>query len=106
VSSVTTSVSYASINGLAGGSVSFGRETLSIATRPDASGIATRITTNPDGTGSVQTTTHGLLTSAEEKSTTGGTITASTYTYDDHQRPLTVTHARTGATTYSGHTES
>ena len=100
VPAVTTSRSYAAIAGLATGSEAFGRETLSLTTRPDASGIATTTVTQPDGTKVVQTRTHGLVTAVQNRSTTGTILTATTYGHDTLQRPITATVARTGTTTY------
>jgi YD repeat-containing protein len=62
MSPITTSASYRSINGLLRGSVSFGRQTLTISTRPNQNGIATTTTIAPDGTKTQQITTHGLQT--------------------------------------------
>jgi RHS repeat-associated protein len=106
IAAVTTSESFASIDGLVSGASSFGSQTLNIATRPDASGIATRTTIRPDGTQSVQTTTHGLVTTVQEKSTAGSVITGTSYTYDSFQRPETLTDLRTGPVTYSNFTEA
>ena len=53
----------------------------------------------------MQTTTHGLTTGNETKSTTGSVITAMSYHYDALQRPDSMTDLRTGATAYSDFTE-
>ena len=103
---VTTSESFVATAGLISGSRSFGRETLSVTTRPDAAGLASTIVTQPDGTKSVQLRTHGLVTAVQNLSTTGSIITATTYGYDTLQRLITSTDARTGTTTLSALTES
>ena len=103
---VTTSESFAATAGLVTGSRSFGRETLSVTTRPDAAGLATTIVTQPDGTKSAQVRTHGLVTAVQKLTTTGSIVTATTYGYDTLQRLISSTDARTGATTMSALTES
>jgi RHS repeat-associated protein len=103
---VTTSESFAAAAGLVTGSRSFGRETLNVTTRPDAAGIATTTSTQPDGTKSLQIRTHGLVTAVQKLNTTGSIVTATSYGYDTLQRPITSTDARTGTTTLSALTES
>jgi RHS repeat-associated protein len=103
---VTTSESFAATAGLVTGSRSFGRETLNVTTRPDAAGIATTTSTQPDGTKSLQIRTHGLVTAVQRLTTTGSIVTATSYGYDTLQRPITSTDARTGTTTFSALTES
>ena len=103
---VTTSESFAATAGLVAGSRSFGGETLSITTRPDGAGLATTTVTQPDGTKSLQTRTHGLVTAVQKLTTTGSIVTATTYGYDTLQRLVTSTDARTGTTTMSALTES
>jgi RHS repeat-associated protein len=103
---VTTSESFAATAGLVTGSRSFGRETLNVTTRPDAAGIATTTSTQPDGTKSLQIRTHGLVTAVQKLTTTGSIVTATSYGYDALQRPITSTDARTGTTTFSALTES
>jgi RHS repeat-associated protein len=103
---VTTSESFVATAGLVTGSRSLGRETLSVTTRPDASGISSTTTTQPDGTKSLQIRTHGLVTAMQKLTTTGSIVTATTFGYDTLQRLITSTDARTGTTTMSALTES
>ena len=103
---VTTSESFAATAGLVTGSRSFGRETLSVTTRPDAAGLASTTVTQPDGTKPAQLRTHGLVTAMQNLSTTGSIVTATTYGYDPLQRLISSTDARTGTTTLSALTES
>ena len=100
VAAVTISETFAAINGLVNGSRSLGRDTITVTTRPNSSGVATATTTNPDGTGSVKTTTHGLLTSDLTINTVATVVSGKSYTYDALQRPLTITDSRTGTATY------
>ena len=75
IAPITTATSYRAINGLVSGSESFGLQSLSIATRPSATtGIATQTTIAPDGTKTLQTTTHGLLTSTSSLRTKWGQV--------------------------------
>ena len=68
IAPITTATSYRAITGLLAGSESFGRQTLTIATRTsDTTGIATQTTIAPDGTKSVTTTTHGLTTLQQQQ---------------------------------------
>ena len=97
---VTLSVTCTARNGLASGTRSFGRETLTVTTRPDASGVATRKAVATDGTSTVATSTHGLTTSVFEKDSASATIRSTSYTYDTLQRPLTVVDSRSGTNTY------
>jgi YD repeat-containing protein len=79
VSAITTSKSYASVDGLKSGSRTFDRDTLVVSTRPNVTtGVATTTTTHPDGTSTVQTSTHGLVTSVEHKNSAGGVIYSTT----------------------------
>ena len=55
---VTTSESFAAVAGLVSGSRSLGRESLTVTTRPDASGIVTTTATQPDSTKLLQIRTH------------------------------------------------
>jgi RHS repeat-associated protein len=71
-----------------------------------STGLATTTVTQPDGTKSAQTRTHGLVTAARKLSTTGSIITATTYGYDTLQRLISSSDARTGTTTLSALTES
>ncbi len=53
---VTTSESFAAVAGLVSGSL--GRESLTVTTRPDASGIVTTTATQPDSTKLLEIRTH------------------------------------------------
>ncbi len=107
IAPITTATSYRAITGLLSGSESFGLQTLTTATRTsDTTGIATQTTIAPDGTKTLQTTTHGLLTSASSLRTDHTAIVTQTYTYNTLQQLETTTDSRTGTTTYSDFTES
>jgi RHS repeat-associated protein len=107
IAPITTATSYRAINGLVSGSESFGRQSLRIATRPSATtGIAAQTTIAPDGTKTLQTTTHGLLTSTSSLRNDNSALTTSSYTYNTLQQLATSTDSRTGTTTYSAFTES
>jgi RHS repeat-associated protein len=107
IAPITTATSYRAINGLVIGSASFGRQSLSIATRRSATtGIATQTSIAPDGTKTLTTTTHGLLTSSSSLNTANLPLATSTSTYNSLQQLETSTDSRTGTTTYSDFTES
>ena len=108
VAAVTTSQSYFSRDGLTSGTLSLGRQTLIVTTRPDSSGVSTRTTTAIDGTRTVETTTNGLITQTAKytSDTTPTLVTSTGYNYDTLQRPATSVDSRTGTTTYSNLTES
>jgi RHS repeat-associated protein len=98
---ITTSQTLISRDGLTSGSIALSGNTLSVATRPDAtSGIATQTTTYPDGTKSKATKHHDLLTTVATLKTDDSVITSTNYAYDPLQRLLTSTDARTGLSTY------
>lgn len=104
---IITSESYSEIGGLRSGGSAFGRETLSVTTRPDTSGVRTRTVTAPDGTRTVTTVTHGLTTKVEELKTSGTDVVHSTtYGYDALQRPLSVKDSGHTGTMYYGATSA
>jgi RHS repeat-associated protein len=100
VSEITVNESFASINGLLSGTRSFGVETLNVTSRTTPGGISKLVSYHPDGTSTEQISNHGLPTTIQTKSSTGAVIKGMTSTYDDLQRPLTVTDLRIGTTTY------
>ncbi len=100
VPEITVGESYSSVDGFRSGTRSFGVETVNVVSRPTDAGIAQSISYNPDGTSTVQTSTHGLPSSIQTKSSTGAILKEMTTTYDGLQRPLTVTDLRLGTTTY------
>ena len=106
VNGIETNASYRSIDGRISGSISFGRESLSLSTVP-ADGTWTTTSTSPDGQKAVQTYTDGLLQKSESFSNLGTDpanadhfITSMSYTHDNFGRVLSQTDARTGMTTY------
>ena len=72
----------------------------SFQTLPVAGGWA-ETTAHPDNTQSVRTFTGGRLASAAMKDTAGATLSSSTYQYDAHGRIHSVTDPLGGATTYT-----
>jgi RHS repeat-associated protein len=103
---VTTSESFSATNGYAAGSVSFGRQMLTV--RPVAvDGSWTVTTKNPDGTSSRASYDDGELELTEffdNQGTDAVNLVASTgSTYDDFGRTLTTVDSRTGTTTVNGY---
>ena len=104
---LVTSTNYSSIDGHIQASETPQGDSLSVTTDPDANGVITTTTTNADGTKNVSTSTHGLLTKAENQAADGTVITETAYGYNEgDQRLESVTDSRTGTVNYSNFTES
>lgn len=58
-------------------------------------------TTNADNSYTIESYSYGLLNSVTKYDSGGDQIAKTTYAYDPHDRPSSVTDARNGATTYS-----
>ena len=106
-STITLSDSYKSTDGLSSGSVTPTGGTVTYRTSPSSTTVTTIL---PDGTKTIQTTapdtTGDSTQTAHYASGSATPISSTTYLYDTLQRLLSVTDSRTGATTYTGYTES
>jgi RHS repeat-associated protein len=86
--------------GLKSASNSLGRDTVTITTRPNSSGVATRTTIHTDGTKTVETLTHGLLVEKNHPGETDNGTTDADYTYTNGGRLYTRTWERGITSTY------
>jgi len=98
------SESKSSLDGLRSWQIAYRDATTSVTSWSSTAFLTngTRYVTNgaPDGSRSLATYTSGRLTSVVRKDSLGNQIAATTYTFDPHGRQLTVSDARSGATTY------
>jgi RHS repeat-associated protein len=65
----------------------------------DSPGVHRVVTTQPDGTVSTQTFTHGRLSTAVTQNPATGVLSSFSYAYDAHGRQKSITDVRTGTTT-------
>ncbi|MGB6222895.1 RHS repeat domain-containing protein, partial [Haloferula sp.] len=96
----TVATSYRSLDGLKSASVTLSGTTVSVATYPDSSGVATTTTIQPDTTKTITTTKNGLTDKVEIRTSTGGLIKSIAYGYDSKRRLISVLDSETGPTDY------